>query len=217
MKKLALVILGLGITFSMSGCGNAALSVMGMDGNSAGGNLRGSDTKFSKEVQVEMQKNKAYVVLISGKRTAREYLYEDVNNKLLLVGSINKRPGKAIIEVEVGKHTYVGSSSCGAYTIEINAQAGKVYYIQDVAIKKLSTMSYCRGQSAFQFFSDAVPSGIFKDYTNFVLINKNTGLANSLISGSSLPLNYKEFKENKETVNPRLKVIFPSEFAASID
>ena len=220
VKIITSVILGLGIALAMSGC-STTLAVMGMDGESAAGKLRSADVAFSHEENIVMQKDKSYVVLISSKRITRDYLYEDIDGKLVLVGSIEKKPGKAIIEVKEGKHTYVSSSSCGAHTMTINAEKGNAYYIQDISIKKLSTMSYCRTQAMFQYFTDAVPNETFKKLPNFSLNSENVILANSLLAKSSLPSYYENYKKdiakNKEDIHPKLRVIFPPEHASAIN
>ena len=219
VRRIATTIMGLGILFMINGC-STTLAVMGIDGESSGGKLRASKLNFSKEENIIMQKDKAYVVLVSDRRTTRNYLYEDIGGKIVLVANIGQSPGKAIVEVSEGKHVYVSSSDCGGHTMTIYAEKGKAYYMRDIAVKKLSVMDYCKGEAVFQAYNDAIANKSFGNYPNFSLNKESAVKAETLILNSSLPSKYedhkKDMQKDKEDVHPALRVVFQDKFAAII-
>lgn len=216
MKKLlvsTLLLAGLGMSFS--GC--TAYKVIGKaDIDSIGTQVHYSDIKFSQEKEVVMDKNKAYVVLISDPFEKENILIEDVNGELKLVAMIRGKGKKSIIEVSEGKHVYVGSSSCGVHTITVDAKKGYAYNFINKTVKKFNLMDYCRGNAVFMRLDGIQSNAVFDNRPNYALIEENREAMDALVVNSSLVERYEEYKKNKDSVVQVYKAEFPQSSAVKI-
>ncbi len=211
MRKIALAILGLGITFSMSGCGGAALSVMGMYGSDIDYELRDAKREVSKVAPAKFTEGKSYVVYIADTEKfdskTPSALYEVIDGKVVLAGLIKERPGRMILEVKPGKHTYFQKSSCGLYSATIDVKEGYGYYIKryNRNIGKNSVMDYCRGgQGIFSYMGYIDEVNIYSNYKNYTLVAENTTLANEIVS-SNLQSDYESYLSDKDSHSDRRK------------
>ncbi len=198
-KTIITFIIGLGIVLTINGC-SAIEVVTGADYGSMDHSLNNADKPLSKKEKVEFIEGKSYVVYAVGS-PSKHYahpsaLYKIVDGKVVLAGLVRELPGRLVMEVEAGKHTYMQNSSCDPYTITIDVKKGYVYYIIRGAIRKPSLMAYCRSQGRFLYEKRATEADIFDTYDNYALIVENKAIADELIANTRLQSQYNSFIEN---------------------
>lgn len=219
MKKIVIAIFGLGIVFVMSGC-SAMEIVTGSEYASIDHRLNDSDKSVSKVVEAKFEEGKSYVVYIAETRDNHydhpSALYEVIDGEVVLAGLIKERPGRMIMEVEPGKHTYLQGSSCAVYTITIDVKKGYGYYINKnkKGLRKSSIMAYCRGQGYFDFQGYMDETNVYSNYKNYELIPENIQLANKIVADSNLQSLYEDFLEDIDDNRPGRKFLIQRQIAA---
>lgn len=219
MKKIVITLLGLGIVFVMSGC-SAMETVTGSEYASIDHNLNDSSKSVSKIAEAKFEEGKSYVVYIAEKR-ANHYdhpsaLFEVVDGKVVLAGLVKERPGRMVMEVKPGIHTYLQRSSCGIYTITIDVKKGYGYYINKnkKGLRKSSLMAYCRGQGYFDFQGYMDEVNVYSNYKNYVLISENIQLVNKIVSDSNLQSLYEDFLDDIDDKSKGRKFLIKRQISA---
>ena len=206
MKKTNLIkslLLSLSVLV-MGGC-SAVEVVAGADLASGDHSLNDASKEVSRVTEAKFTEGKSYVVYIAEVRENHydhpSALYEVVNGKVVLAGLIKERPGRMVMEVEPGTHTYLQRSSCGVYTITIDVKKGYGYYINKnkKGLRKGSLMAYCRGQGYFDFQGYMDEANVYKNYKNYALVPENIDYANEIVANTSLQSEYEDFIEDVES------------------
>ena len=205
VRKTIVTVIGLAVALTMSGCGGAALSVMGIYGNSIDYELRNESKTISIKTPVKFQEGKSYVVYIvkdmGEKNHIPSALYEVIEGKVVLAGLINESPGRMVMEVKPGKHTYFQKTSCGLCSVTIDVKKGYGYYIKRRFrdIGKNSVMDYCRGgQGIFSYMGYIDEVNVYSNYENYTLVPENIELANSIVQ-SNLQSDYESFVDDADS------------------
>ena len=146
IKGVLFVVMAVVVMTVTSGC-SGLLNYVGVD--AAITNLNAKQVKF-----VELDKTKAYISFVRLEDGLSliwkgSIIYKYNKNEAAPIGYVLTDKSKTMIPVEPGKHNFV-ISSCSVASIEVDAQAGRIYYIERAKAKKPSFWSYCRGQSKMQ-------------------------------------------------------------------
>jgi len=216
VKIVVLAMLGLGITLVMSGCSTME-TVMGAEFSSIDHNLADADKSVSEVTEVKFKEGNSYVVYIA-ETIDYHYnhpsaLYEVVEGKIVFAGLIKERPGRMVMEVKPGMHTYLQKSSCGIYTIAIDVKKGYAYYINENprGLGKLSLMAYCRSQGYFDFQGYMDETNVYHDYKNYSLVPENKALADKIVANSGLQSDYESFIEDIDDLSANRKLLLMRE------
>ncbi|RLA78420.1 MAG: hypothetical protein DRG78_15180 [Epsilonproteobacteria bacterium] len=200
-NKITIAVLGLGAVLAINGC-SAVEVTTGYNFSSADHNLNDASKAVSKVTEAEFKEGSSYVVYIA-EAIDNHYdhpsaLYKVVDGKVVLAGLIKERPGRMVMEVEPGVHTYLQRSSCGVYTITIDVKKGYGYYINKnkKGLRKDGLMAYCRGQGYFDFQGYMDEANVYKNYKNYSLVSENTAYANKIVANAGLQSEYKSFMED---------------------
>jgi len=212
LKKIASAILVIGVVLATSGCSTVEFAT-GADYASLDHSLNDSSKKVSKVTKAEFTEGKSYVVYIAETKENRydhpSALFEVVNGKVVLAGLISKRPGRMIMEVNPGIHTYLQRSSCGVYTITIDVKKGYGYYISrsKTNLGKPSLMAYCENQGYFSYMSYIDEVNVYSNYKNYILVPENIALANRIVDNAGIQSEYEDFIEDIDDIRKNRKLI----------
>jgi len=212
MKKIKYLIYA-GLLSLFGGCASTmnvvgAVTGYGFDGTRY--TLSHTDFKVSEKKEVKFQKDKAYLVMDSGR-----YLFIDENGTVKLSGFAEKYGYSFIRELHPGKNTFVGFGSCGPYSVTIDAKPGYIYPIR-TSVTKTPLMAWCRGSTEVFTIDEYVKSSNYHFYTNFSLVEKNMDKIDEIIKDAGYQAKYDDFIADKD-INPKRKLFIRADQGIPIE
>ncbi len=206
MKQISLIVITAVITLFLSGCSKelAVKLINGYRGGSTdttGIKLSDSGMKILNKVEPKFDKNKGYVVLNFPENYIMTHIpiYEDLGEKLSLVGFIEDGDSTIIMGFNEGEHTIVGNLGAGPFRATFSIQKGHLYYIKYWNLGKSSIWTYGADQIIFRIDKDRLSKS--KNTGKLSVYDKNCyeinsdilPKANKIINNYDIKTQYEEF------------------------
>lgn len=176
--------------------------------------FRGVSPSLSEKSEAIFQHDSAYVVF---NKIGLQYhvahpsvIFEVIDGKVVLAGLIRDLPGRAILKVKPGEHTYIKKSRCGLYSVTVDAKRGYVYQLRADSLGSPSLMSWCKDQGAFKL-DNSLNYRHMSFYQNYTLVKGTEELAAEEVDDWGIQEMYDDFITNTDEINPRIKMYVSAE------
>jgi len=209
----------IGAMFIASGCSTME-TWTGSDFASMDHDFADHEPSLSQKSSARFSRNGAYIVFnkigIANHVDHPSVIFEVVDGKVVLAGLIKDLPGRAILKVTPGEHTYIKKSRCGLYSVTVDVKRGYVYQFEEWGLGSPALMSWCKNQGSFRM--DNKISYKYQDiYQNFTLVEGTEKAAAEAVADAGLQEMYEEFIANKEPIDPRIKLYVSAEEGEKIE